>query len=51
MHVTRARLAQIEAMAFDLFTDAIVLPIVIIPAAIAAAVDLLARLGRRVRAA
>ena len=51
MHVTRARLAQIEAMAFDLFSAAIVLPIVIIPAAIAAAVDLLARVGRRVRAA
>ena len=51
MHLTRAGLRQMEAMAFDLFTAAIVLPVVIIPAAIAAAAHLLARLARRVRAA
>ncbi|MEO8511186.1 MAG: hypothetical protein ABI534_08085 [Chloroflexota bacterium] len=51
MHKPRAQLSQLEAIVFDVLTAAIVLPLVIIPAVVAAAVDLFARLVRRVRAA
>lgn len=51
MHMRRAHLAQLEAILFDLLTAAIVLPVVIIPAALAAVLDFSARAVRWVRAA